>query len=209
MAEFGHELATLAPWIHHYGVAAVFVILALESLGLPLPGESLLVIASVLAGRGEISLPGLILAAWAGAVLGDNIGYLGGRILGRGLSRRYGGRIGLTADRLGKVESVFARYGPMTVIFARFFNVLRQLNGVIAGTMKMDWRRFLFLNALGGALWVSTWVAAGFCLASYGTSIAVVMHRTGILGALTCLVALIACLSTFMAAGCSRGHGAE
>ena len=167
MTEFGHELTELAPWIHHYGVAAVFVILTLESLGLPLPGESLLVIASVLAGRGEISLLGLILAAWAGAVLGDNIGYLGGRILGRGLSRRYGGRIGLTADRLSKIEAVFARYGPMTVIFARFFSVLRQLNGIIAGTMKMDWRQFLFLNALGGALWVSAWVAAGFCLASY------------------------------------------
>ena len=194
MTEFGHELTELAPWIHHYGVAAVFVILTLESLGLPLPGESLLVIASVLAGRGEISLLGLILAAWAGAVLGDNIGYLGGRILGRGLSRRYGGRIGLTADRLSKIEAVFARYGPMTVIFARFFSVLRQLNGVIAGTMKMDWRQFLFLNALGGALWVSAWVAAGFCLASYETSITIVMHRTGLLGALACLVAFIACL---------------
>ena len=82
MAEFGHELAALAPWIHHYGVTAVFVILTLESLGVPLPGESLLVVASMLARRGEISLPGLILSAWAGAVLGDNIGYLGGRVLG-------------------------------------------------------------------------------------------------------------------------------
>jgi membrane protein DedA with SNARE-associated domain len=192
MAEFGHELATLGPWLHHYGVAAVFVILTLESLGMPLPGESLLVVAAALAGRGDISLPGLIFSAWAGSVIGDNIGYLGGRMLGRGLLRRYGGKIGLTADRLNRVETVFARYGPMTVVFARFFNVLRQLNGVIAGTMKMDWRRFLVFNALGGALWVSAWIAAGFCLASYGMNIAVLMHKTGLLGAFACLVALIA-----------------
>jgi len=194
MTQFGHELATLAPWIHHYGVAAVFLILTFESLGMPLPGESLLIVAAVLAGRGEISLPGLIFSAWAGAVLGDNIGYLGGRALGRKLLLPYGGKIGLTAERLSKVEMVFARYGPATVVFARFISVLRQLNGVIAGTMRMDWRRFLIFNALGGALWVSAWVGAGFCLGSYGTNIAALMHRTGLFGAVACLVALIACL---------------
>jgi membrane protein DedA with SNARE-associated domain len=173
----------LGPWIHHYGVASVFVILMLESL---------LIVAAILAGRGEISLPCPIFSAWAGAVIGDNIGYLGGRMLGCGLLWRYGGKVGLTTDQLNRVETVFARYGSVTVVFARFFNMLRQLNGFIAGTMKMDWRRFLIFNALGGALWVSVWVAAGFCLNWYGARIAMLMHRTGLLGAFACLVALIA-----------------
>ena len=194
MMEFGHVLRGLEPWLHHYGVAAVFLILTFESLGIPLPGESLLIVAAILAGRGDISFFGLFFSAWTGAVLGDNIGYLIGRMLGRNLLRRYGRKIGLTAERLRKVEAVFARYGPVTVGFARFLNVLRQLNGVVAGTLEMDWRRFLVFNALGGALWVSAWVGAGFCLGSYGTNIAALMHRTGLLGAVACLVALIACL---------------
>jgi len=75
IAEIEHLLGNLEPFVHEYGAAAVMVILTFESLGLPLPGESLLILASVLAGRGELSLPLLMLAAWAGAVMGDNIGY--------------------------------------------------------------------------------------------------------------------------------------
>jgi membrane protein DedA with SNARE-associated domain len=162
MAEFEHLLGSLAPLIHHYGAAAVTVILTFESLGVPLPGESLLIFSSFLAGRGELSLPLLILSAWVGSVLGDNIGYLIGRRLGRAIVLRYGRKIGITPDRLSRVEAVFARYGPLTVAFARFLNVLRQLNGIVAGMLKMDWWRFLFFNALGGALWVVVWTLTGF-----------------------------------------------
>jgi len=184
MTEFGHLMVTLAPWIHHYGVAAVFLILTFESVGVPLPGESLLIAAAVLAGRGEISLPGLVFSAWAGSVIGDNIGYLIGRILGHSLVWRYGGKIGLTAERLNRIETVFARYGPVTVVFARFFNVLRQLNGVFAGTVKMSWWRFLTFNTLGSALWVLAWIAAGFYLGSHGASLAAIMNKAGLMGEL-------------------------
>jgi membrane protein DedA with SNARE-associated domain len=190
MMEFRHELGTLEPWIHHYGVAAVGVILTLESLGIPLPGESLLIVAAVLAGRGDISFPGLLVSAWAGAVIGDNIGYLIGRMLGHRVIWRYGGKIGLTAERLRKVEAAFAHYGPVTVAFARFFNVLRQLNGVVAGTVQMDWRRFLAFNALGGALWVLAWSMAGFYLGRHGAHIAEVVHKLGYLGAMFAAIAL-------------------
>ncbi len=198
MTEFEHQLAALGPWIHHYGVAAVFLILTFESLGMPLPGESLLVVAAVLAGRGEISLPGLLFSAWAGAVIGDNIGYQGGRMLGHRLVWRYGEKVGLTAERLNKIETIFVRYGPVTVVFARFLNVLRQLNGVIAGTMQMKWWRFLTFNALGGALWVLAWVAAGFYLGSHGAGIAVLIHKSRLLGMFAFLVALIAGVGYFI-----------
>jgi len=167
MAGIEHLFGNLEPFIHTYGAAAVMVILTFESLGAPVPGESLLIFASVLAGRGELSLGPLMLAAWLGAVTGDNIGYLIGRRLGRALVQRYGGKVGITADRLGRVESFFTRYGPVTVAFARFLNVLRQLNGIVAGLLKMEWSRFLFFNALGGALWVSVWSLAGYYLGKH------------------------------------------
>ena len=197
MVDIRHELGALEPWIHHYGVAAVFVILTLESLGIPLPGESLLIIAAILAQHGDISFPGLLVAAWAASVIGDNIGYLIGRLLGHRLVYRYGAKIGLTTERLHRVEAVFAHYGPVTVAFARFFNVLRQLNGVVAGTVKMDWRRFMAFNALGGALWVLAWTMAGFYLSRHGARIDVLLHKLGYLGALFAAIALVLILTWF------------
>jgi membrane protein DedA with SNARE-associated domain len=197
MVDFRHELGALEPWIHDYGVVAVFVILTLESLGIPLPGESLLIVAAILAGRGDISFPGLLVAAWAGSVLGDNIGYLIGRMLGRRLVLRYGAKIGLTPERLRRVEAVFAQYGPVTVAFARFVNLLRQLNGVVAGTVNMEWRRFMAFNALGGALWVLAWTMAGFYLSRHGARIDELLHKLGYLGALFAAIALVLILTYF------------
>jgi membrane protein DedA with SNARE-associated domain len=139
-------------------VFAVSLILAFESLGVPLPGETLLIFASVLAQRGEMSLPALLIFAWAGSVLGDNVGYLIGKTICRATITGYGGKIGLTDARISAAEEIFSRYGPATVLFARFFPVLRQLNGIVAGALGMSWWRFLLFNAIGAALWVGAWV---------------------------------------------------
>jgi membrane protein DedA with SNARE-associated domain len=196
MSEFSHILGTLEPWVHEYGAGAIFLILTLESFGAPLPGESLLIVAAILAGRGEISFPALLFSAWAGAVTGDNIGYLIGRMLGHKLLLRFGGMVGLKSERLRKVEAIFARYGAVTVSFARFFAILRQLNGVVAGSLEMDWRRFLLFNALGGALWVVVWTIAGFYLGKHGSDIAVIVHKLGLFGTiLVVLVVLVRILS--------------
>jgi membrane protein DedA with SNARE-associated domain len=189
--QFGHVIRDLEPWIQHYGAAAIFLTLTLESFGAPLPGESLLVVAAILAGRGEMTFHALFLSAWAGAVIGDNIGYVIGRLFGRKLLRRYGKIAGLTLDRLQQVEAIFSRYGPATVGFARFFAVLRQLNGVIAGTLAMDWWQFLAFNALGGALWVAMWTGAGFYLGTHETDVAAFVHKLGFLGAIAVLILLV------------------
>ncbi len=193
--EIEHLFGNLAPYIHHYGAAAVTAVLTFESIGAPLPGESLLIFASVLAARGEISLPVLMLSSWTGAVFGDNIGYLLGRRFGRGIILRYGARIGINDERLGKVEAVFARYGAFTVAFARFVNVLRQLNGVVAGMLRMDWKRFLFFNALGGALWVTVWTFAGFYLGKHVSNFAAIAHELEHGGALLGVVLLMIALA--------------
>src|SRR5262245_11901535 len=125
---------------------------------MPVPGETLLIFAAVLAHRGEMSLPALLIFAWAGSVLGDNIGYLIGKTICRATITRHGGKIGLTNARISAVEEIFSRYGSATVLFARLFPVLRQLNGIVASALAMSWWRFLLLNAIGAALWVGVWV---------------------------------------------------
>jgi membrane protein DedA with SNARE-associated domain len=198
MAGIAHFLGDLEPFVREWGAIAVLIILTGESLGLPLPGESLLVLASVLAGRGELSLPLLMLSAWMGAVLGDNIGYVIGRRLGRTIVLRYGAKIGINANRLNRVEAFFIRYGPFTVAFARFVNVLRQLNGIVAGMLKMDWKRFLVFNALGGALWVLVWTLAGFYLGTHVTDIHQITHDLEHTGAILGAGVFIAVLIFFL-----------
>jgi membrane protein DedA with SNARE-associated domain len=159
LEHIGDIALSLEPFVRQYGVLAVSLILALESLGAPVPGETLLIFASVLAHHGEISLPALLIFAWAGSVLGDNVGFLIGKTICRATIVRYGGKIGLTEARINAVEETFSRYGPATVMFARFFPVLRQLNGIVAGALRMPWWRFLLFNAIGAALWVGVWVS--------------------------------------------------
>jgi len=104
-----------------------------------------------------MSIVALVLAAWSAAVLGDNIGYAIGRYGGRRLVLHHGGYVGVRARHLEHVERFFARFGGGIVAAARFFEVLRQLNGVVAGIGGMPWGRFLAFNALGATLWISVW----------------------------------------------------
>jgi membrane protein DedA with SNARE-associated domain len=192
--DIGRLISDAEPLIRQYGVLVVTVVLTFESLGAPLPGESLLIVASVLAGRGDISFPALLFFAWLGAVMGDNIGYVIGKKLGRAAVLRYGKKIGLTSDRLQKIEEVFVRFGPATVAFARFVNILRQLNGVVAGILNMDWRRFLIFNALEGALWVLFWGFAGFFLGEHISKISSLARDFGLAGAIMVIAILVVVL---------------
>jgi membrane protein DedA with SNARE-associated domain len=191
MSEIEHFLASKEPFVRDYGLVAVSAILTLESIGFPLPGESVLMFGSILAERGEMSFPGLLFFAWIGSVVGDNIGYLIGRSLGRKLVLQHGQMIGLNANRLEQIEAVFQRYGPVTVAFARFFNVLRQLNGVVAGTLRMNWWAFLLCNALGCVLWVLAWGLGGFYLAEHVSEIKRFVDGLGLIGAALIIGGLI------------------
>jgi membrane protein DedA with SNARE-associated domain len=140
-----------------YGYLAVFLGILLEDFGLPTPGETMLIAGSVMASRGSFNIFWLLAIAWLGAVIGDSIGYLIGATGGHRLLVRYGGRIGITLERLQKVEAFFARYGDIVIVFARFFVILRQFNGIVAGSLEMPWPRFFLYNAIGAALWVGFW----------------------------------------------------
>lgn len=163
--QFLNEGVTLIePYVRSYGLLAVFAIIYLESLGAPLPGESALVGASIMAARGDLSLGGVFLVVWAAAVLGDSTGYWIGRFGGRPLLRRYGWLVRLTPERLTYMEDLFRRRGPLIVAGARFVVILRQLNGLVAGSMSMSWWHFVVANMVGAALWAGVWSLGPYLL---------------------------------------------
>lgn len=134
-------------------------------MGLPLPAESLLIAAAAslgAAGRGGILW--LILAASAGAIAGDNIGYLIGRTLGWRALCRWGRHIGLSDDRLLLGRYLFRRYGGRVVFLGRFVVLLRTVSALLAGANRMRWRWFLLCNAAGGILWAGGYSGAAYVL---------------------------------------------
>lgn len=187
-----HFFASFEPFLREHGTPVVGLILFFESLGMPLPGESMLVAGGVLAARGDLSPYGLLFYAWFGSVLGDNTGFLIGRLLGRRVLLRYGARVGLTDARFARIEAVFERYGPVAVMFARFFNVIRQLNGVVAGVAGMRWERFLVFNVIGAALWVAVWGGGAIVFGRHMSHVGALLHAIGPWRASALALALLA-----------------
>jgi membrane protein DedA with SNARE-associated domain len=147
-----------------YGLVVLFVAVALESAGVPVPGETSLIAASALASRGYFNIGTVIAVAATAAILGDNGGYWTGRwggrrLLGRfALSRRYAERV------FPKAEQFFARYGGSAVFLARFVTGLRVSAAWMAGISRMGWWRFLLWNAAGGAAWSTLVGLVGYVL---------------------------------------------
>lgn len=154
----------LEPLLESYGLWVVGGSVFVESFGAPVPAESVLVAASLLASQGKLQIIPLLLCAWVASVAGDNVGYCIGRYGGRRLILRYGHLAFITEERLVQVETFFARYGGYVVLFARLFAVLRQFNGIVAGTSRMPWLRFTLFNTIGAALWVGLWGGGSYFL---------------------------------------------
>ncbi|MCC9309874.1 DedA family protein [Kitasatospora sp. RB6PN24] len=160
--ELPGPLAALAPFLEHYGYLAVGLLVLLDNVAIPVPGQTVLILAAVYAGAGRLSLAGVMAIALLAAVLGGCLGYLLGRSGGRALVHRYGRYVGLTEPRQHKAEAFFGRNGGKVVLIARFIDGLRQTYGIIAGTTEMAWRRFMLWNVLGAVLWVGAWSTAGY-----------------------------------------------
>ena len=195
MGELHDALGVAAPYLDRYGYAAVFGALLLESFGLPLPGEAMLIAGAALAAEGGLRLAPLLACAWFAAVLGDNIGFAIGHFGGRRLIVRYGARIGITESRLAAVETFFRRYGGGVVLVARFFALLRQLNGIVAGSVGMAWWRFLAYNAVGAALWVGAWGIGAYTIGERLGALAPWVHRLGYLAIGVAALVLVAVLA--------------
>jgi membrane protein DedA with SNARE-associated domain len=146
----------IADLIASYGYIAIFTVIALESAGVPLPGETILISSAVYAGStGQLNIGLIILAAAAAAILGDNLGYWVGRRWGMPLLLRYGHLIALDHGRLKLGQYLFREHGGKIVFFGRFTAMLRAYAAVLAGVNKLDARRFLIFNGLGGIAWAT------------------------------------------------------
>ena len=174
---FLHDLP-IADLIAHYGYLAIFVIITLESAGLPLPGETVLLTSAAYAGStGNINIAVVVAIAATAAILGDNAGYWVGRRWGLPLLLRKGHLIGLDHGRLKLGQYLFRRHGGKIVFFGRFTAMLRAYAAVLAGVNKLDARRFMAFNALGGVAWASI---MGFGAYLCGRSIENVMGPVGL-----------------------------
>ena len=152
--EFISLSAALINLIPIYGPLTIFGIVAFESAGVPLPGETILVAAALLAATtGQININVVVLAAAAGAIVGDGTGYMVGRRLGLPFLRRYGRYIRLDEDRLLIGRYLFFQYGNAVVFFGRFIAVLRMFAALLAGANGMPAGRFFFFNITGGVCW--------------------------------------------------------
>lgn len=153
----------IQPLVVQYGLYAVFLIVMLESAGVPLPGETALVLASIYAGlTGNLDIRWVIATAAVAAIVGDNIGFLVGRHYGLPLIERYGRHVGLDQKRLAFGQYLFARHGAKIVFFGRFIAVLRIFAALLAGVNNFSWRAFLFYNAAGGICWALIFGVAGY-----------------------------------------------
>ena len=157
--------------VHHlhgylatYGYFAILVIVGMESAGIPMPGETVLVAAAILAGEGKLQLWGVIGAAAAGAIIGDNCGYWVGREFGFRIAYRYGRYVNLDERRLKLGQYLFLKHGGKIVFFGRFVAVLRAFAAFLAGVNRFNWERFFFFNAAGGVVWATIFGAGGFWL---------------------------------------------
>jgi membrane protein DedA with SNARE-associated domain len=183
---FNIATQTLIQLLNSYGYLAVVIFVAIESAGIPFPGETMLLVAAIYAGTShKLSILWVIAAAAAGAIIGDNLGFWVGREGGYRLLRRYGPYIRLDEGKLKLGLYLFRRHGDKVVFFGRFVAVLRAWAAFLAGTNRMPWDRFLLFNALGGIVWATVYGLAGYFL---GNS---VHSLTGPVGIATLVLAVL------------------
>jgi membrane protein DedA with SNARE-associated domain len=169
-------LGNLLQLIGQYGYLVVFFGVMLESAGVPLPGETVLITAGVLVHRGVLDYGDALFFGILGAAVGDQIGYWVGRFGGRPFVLRWGKYVFIAPERLERAERFFTRHGGKAVFLARFITGLRVFGALVAGISRMPWGKFALYNVLGGTAWATAAVSLGYFL---WASISLVEHWVG------------------------------
>ncbi len=176
---------TIDGWLESYGYLVVFLLVMLESIGVPVPGETALIGAALYAGStGKLEIWGVIAVAIAGAIIGDNIGFSIGRYGGAKLLLRHGHKIRLHEGRIKIGIWLFRRHGGKVVFWGRFVSILRTYAAFLAGTNQMAWGRFLVFNAAGAVVWATAFGVAyyvfGSALQKLSTTIDITLGVAGV-----------------------------
>jgi len=164
-------------WVAAHGYWALYLLLALGVVGLPIPDETLLVFTGYLIGRGTLHPVGAFIAAVAGAWTGISGSYLLGRTLGVGAVHRYGKYIHFTEDRLAYVHRWFDRIGHWMLVVGYYIAGVRHFTAVVAGMSKLEYPTFIAYAWTGGALWVTTFLTMGYFLGENWLQVAELVHR--------------------------------
>jgi membrane protein DedA with SNARE-associated domain/membrane-associated phospholipid phosphatase len=203
-------LAFLQHLLATYGYLVVSLVVMAEGAGIPLPGETILLLGAAYAGAGHLELRWVILAAALGAIAGDNSGYWIGRRGGRALLLRYGHLFRLDGRSLARVEAFYENHGAKTVFLARFVAVLRALSSLLAGANRMPYRRFVIWNAAGGTLWALVIGYLGALFGNHWHRLARWIGRAGLLLAVALgVVLLVIVLRRRLGAAGGRWRGTE
>ena len=173
VSAFEDALQRARKLLREYGYAAVFGALFLEGIGIPAPGEMLMLAASADAGEGSLNIVVLLALTIVAAVAGNSAGFAIGRFGGRRVLHK----LPISDERLARVETLFERYGGWFILIARFVDGPRQLNGMMAGTLDMPWWRFTFWNVLGAVLWVLVWGGSAYWFGRDFTKILPTLQR--------------------------------
>ena len=174
--------------VQDYGLVILFVLIAMESAGIPLPGETALITVGVLAARGDMDIVEVIVVAAAAAIIGDNVGYWFGRLGGRRLLQRWEPLERHASRVLPWSERFFKRHGAKTIFFGRFFAVLRVTAAWLAGISQMHWWRFFLWNAAGGICWA---VLVGLVSYYLGRAAAEAINRYGLIAGVAIVALLV------------------
>lgn len=184
-----HSLRT---FVADYGYWAVALALLCENAGIPVPGETALLIASFLAfSEHKLHLGWIIVVATCAATLGDNLGYAIGYFGGRPLLDRYQSILRIPQRTLKNGEALFERYGAAAIFFARFVVGMRVFAGPLAGVLRMRWRAFVVFNFLGAAVWVSVIASAGYLFGRHWRNLVRGMQRFNIAALIVALMVIL------------------
>ena len=194
-------LPSIPHLIHDYGLVVIALVIGLECLGLPFPGESVLILAGIFAGtKEELNIVAVVLTAAAAAAVGQTIGYVIGREFGYRLLLRFGPYVHITESRIKLGEYLFMRYGGKIIFAGRFVPLLRSLAGILAGANRMPWRDFIIANVVGALVWASFFGFTAYFLGHQA-------HRFA--GPFVIAVAIIAVIAIVTGAVFIRRHEAQ
>ncbi|MEM8672654.1 MAG: DedA family protein [Cyanobacteria bacterium P01_G01_bin.67] len=191
------SLDVLQEFARLYGYWAVFVGIAIENMGIPLPGETIVIIGGFLAGSGELNYWLVLSSAIAGAVLGDNFGYWVGRVGGWPLLVNIGRIFRLQEQQLEQAKDRYSQNAVQAVFFGRFVTLLRIFAGPLAGITQMPYRQFLLCNLGGAAVWATTIVSLAFFLGKI-VSLEQIVSWTAQIGILALVLVIALLLAPIM-----------
>jgi len=178
-------------WVAAHGYGALFLLMALGVVGLPIPDETILVFAGYLIGRGTLHPAGAFFAALAGAWTGISGSYLLGRTLGVGVVHRYGKYIHFTEARLAQVHRWFDRIGHWMLVVGYYIAGVRHFTAVVAGMSKLEFPTFMAYAWTGGALWVATFLTLGYFLGENWRQVAELVHEYVLVGSAAIIVVAV------------------